>query len=587
MNEEKGLLRRFKVFSKKKKKKGRIVKELRIAYRSIENPEKYLTTILLPIIILGIIIIFLPFILSLLSLPEVASPFVFPLVGSITIVLGVLYPYITWKNKEVEINENMHFFITHLRALAISDMGLKDIFEVIGGKKIYKSLGEEIRKISVISTYWKISMENAFKFISDRTPSKILKDFLDRFSQSEASGVPFRDFVEQEQEGVMEEYKTMYESSNDIITLLNEIYVALITSIVFLMVFGIIAPAIAGGDLNTYFYSSCFVLIISELFLLYFVHTFIPKDDIWHGSEKKSEVEKKLERVFRLSIIAVVSFGGFLFVTRYILPISLIQDIPYEILIAISLTPLIIPGIMILLEEERIGRKEKNFMGFLPSLGAIATMRGGKVTESVGYLTEKDYGILTDNIMNLGKRLKTRVNDTASWEWFGAETHSNLIQRFSELFREATFAAANPRKTSSMITENMRKIKNLRFKKLTILKTSNALFYAITLGITLTIYVTLVIARHMNDITAGIGDPFEPVGIEMPILQVVSEEVMTTTEIVTFFVLIIHCLIISYTIKVLRGGHKFIALFHFVPLLWIVAIIAVGTTFGLSSFLGL
>jgi len=586
MVKEKGLFKRFKLTSKKKKKKGRIIKELRIAYRSIESPEKYFTTILLPLIVLGILIIFLPFILSLLSLPEVASPFVFPLGGSITIVLGVLYPYITWKNKEVEINENMHFFITHLRVLAISDMGLKDIFGVIGGKKVYKSLGEEIRKISVISTYWKISMENAFKFISDRTPSKILKDFLDRFSQSEASGVQYRDFIEQEQEGVMEEYKTMYESSNDIITLLNEIYVALITSIVFLMVFGIIAPAVTGGDINTYFYSSCFVLIISELFLLYFVHSFIPKDEIWHGGDKKSDIDKKLERIFRLSIVAVASLGGFFFVTKYILPISLLQDIPYEILIAISLTPLVVPGAMVLLEEGRISRKEKNFMGFLPSLGAIATMRGGKVNESLGYLSEKDYGILTDNIVNLDKRLRTRVNDTMSWEWFGVETHSNLIQRFSELFREATYAAANPRRTSNMIIENMRKIKNLRFKKLTILKTSNALFYAITLGITLTIYVTLVIARHMNDITAGIGDPFESVGVEMPILQVVSEEVMSTTEMVTFFVLLIHCAIIAFTIKALRGGHKFITLFHFIPLIWIVAVVAIGTTFGLSSFLG-
>lgn len=587
MNEEKGILERFKLNSKKKKKKGKIIKEFRIAYRSVESLENYLTKIFLPLLILGLVIFFLPTFFSIFSLPLAAIPIVFPFGGAIVIILGVLYPYITWKNKEVEINESMHYFITHLRVLAISDLGLKDIFKFIGGKKIYGALGEDIRKIATLSTTWKVSIENVFRFISERTPSKILKDFLDRFNQSVSSGVDHRDFVEQEQGGVMEEYKTMYESSNEVITLLNEIYVALLTAIGFLMVFGIIAPAITGGDLNMYFYGSCFVFIISEVCLLYFVQSFIPKDDIWHVTGKKSDKEKKIDDVFKLSIYSVIIIGSILFSIKYILAVSFFEMITFEILVAICFTPLIIPGIMIFLEEDKISRREKNFIGFLPSLGSIASMRGGKISDSVYYLSKRDYGVLSENIGRLSKRLKTRIDDKASWEWFGVETHSNLIQRFSEIFREATFAAANPRITANMVVENMRKIKNLRFKKITILKTGNALFYAITLGITVTIYVTLVIARHMNDITAAAGNPFQEIGIEMPILQVISEEALSNAFIIVFFVLLIHCVIISYTIKVLRGGHKYITLFHFVPLVWIVALISTGINIGLSEFLGI
>ena len=585
MNEEKGILKRFKIGSKKTKKKSKIIKEFRIAYRSIESLDYYFKRILFPLIILGVLVFFLPSIFNIFSLPLAAAPFLFPFGGSIIIILGALYPYITWKNKEVEINESMHFFITHLRVLAISDLGLKDIIRIIGGKKVYGALGEEIRKIGTLSTTWKVSIENVFRFISERTPSKILKDFLDRFNQSVSSGVNHRDFVEREQEGVMDEYKTMYESSNEVITLLNEIYVALLTAIGFLMVFGIIAPAIAGGDLNTYFYAACFVFIISEICILYFIQSFIPKDDLWQNTGKKSDMEKKVDRIFRTTIFAAIIIAGILLFTRYILALSFLQFLSYEIIIAISLTPIIIPGIMVVLEEDKMSRREKNFLGFLPSLGSIATMRGGKINESVFYLSKRDYGLLSPDIGRLSKRLKTRINDTSSWEWFGVETHSNLIQRFSEIFREATFAAANPRLTANMVTENMRKIKNLRFKKFTILKTGTALFYAITLGITLTIYVTLVISRHMNTITEAAGDPFETVGIEMPILQPIPEEAISTAFIIVFFVLIIHCFLIAYTIRVLRGGHKYITLFHFVPLVWIIAIIGVGINIGLTEFL--
>jgi len=586
MAEGRGLLKKSKSKTKKKKKKDRL-RDLRNAYRGIEDPKKYLRNILFPLIILGIIVVSIPIILDSAGLKIAAGQIQFTIGGFIPIFLGVLYPYINWKNKEVDINEKMHFFITHLRVLAISDLSLRDIINVLGGKTIYGNLGEEVRKISVLSTQWKTPLERAFRFISERTPSKILKDFLDRSSQSLASGVNHRDFIEAEQVGVMEEYKTMYESSNEIITVLNEIYVAMVTSIVFIMVFGIIAPMVAGGDFSTYLYSTSFILIAAEACLLYFVYSFIPKDEIWHKSGKKSNKEKKINWFFRLSIIIVIIVGASLYLTRYVFVIPIIRAIPLEILVATSLTPLIIPGIMVLFEEEEISRREKSFIGFLPSLGAIATMRGGRVTQAVGYLSGKDYGVLTESVENLYKRLKTTINDTASWEWFGVETHSNFIQRFSEMFRESTFSAANPRKAAGMITENMRKIKNLRFKKLTILKTTNALFYGMTVGITLTIYVTLVISRHMNMMTAGIGNPLGDVGVDLQILQAIPETTISSAFIIIFLVLVVHCFIIAFTMKILRGGHKFIIFFNFVPLVWSVALIAVVTEISLSQFLGM
>ena len=141
--------------------------------------------------------------------------------------------------------------------------------------------------------------------------------------------------------------------------------------------------------------------------------------------------------------------------------ISFLQILPFEIIIAITLTPLLTTGIIAYMLETKITRKEKNFLSFLPALGSISAMRGGKINESVYYLSEKDYGVLTRHISNLYKRLRTRIDDNAAWDWFGVDTGSNYIQRSSEMFREATFAAANPRVVSRMISDNIRKIKEL------------------------------------------------------------------------------------------------------------------------------
>ena len=141
---------------KKKKdlgKKRDFIKQLKIAYRNLDNPKKFYTTILLPLIVMGVIVFITPFILGILiPIPLSLNPMTFIVGGIVPIVLGIFYPYITWKNKENDINGKMHFFITHLRVLAISDLAIKDIINILGGKKVYGALGDELRKISILST---------------------------------------------------------------------------------------------------------------------------------------------------------------------------------------------------------------------------------------------------------------------------------------------------------------------------------------------------------------------------------------------------------------------------------------------------
>ena len=573
---------------KRKKIEKDFLKELRIAYRSIEDKGKFLKGILLPSIFLGLIIIFIPKIVSFLF-PSIFSinPLTFLVAGLLIIFLGVMYPYISWKNREMDINGKMHFFITHLRVLAISDLPLKEIINILGGKKVYGSLGKELKKVSILSTQWKVPLAKAFKFVSERTPSKMLRDFLDRFSQSLVSGVSHREFIEQEQGGVIEEYKTMYESSNENITILNEVYVSLLIAITFLMSFGIVMPMLTGlTDMNLYVSLSSFLLIAIELLLLYLLRSMVPSDEIWPQTGEKGEIEIKLTKIFQLTFVLSMILLAFFILLKYKLRFGF-ENIPNELLFAIALTPLIIPGIKVYVEEKNIFRREKNFLGFLSALGSISTMRGGKINEAVHYLSEKDYGILTPHIKALYRRLRTRINDDASWEWFGVDTGSNYIQRASEMFREATYAAANPRDVARMITENIRKIRDLRIKKHAILKTTTSLFAGITFGMALSVYTSLLIVQHLNEIWLQAGNPFENISFINigPIVSVIPQSTLASISNMVFFVLVIHSLILSLTIKVLRGSHKLIVPLYFVPFVWIVAITSVAVNFLLSSYL--
>jgi flagellar protein FlaJ len=570
-------------------KKKDFIKELKIAYRGIENPKKFQRKVLLPLIMMGILVFLMPFILDLiLPIPLNLNPISFIVGGIVPIILGVFYPYITWKNKENDINAKMHFFITHIRVLAISDLSLRDIINILGGKKAYGALGDELKRIGVLSTQWRMPLSKTFRFISERTPSKLLKDFLDRFSQSLDSGVEHREFIETEQEAVIQEYKTMYETSNENVIILNEVYVAMLIAIIFVMSLGIVLPIIIGTeDMNMFIYLSSFLLIVSEGLLMYLLKAMIPQDEIWHVTGETGELEEKVESTFRSSVALAILFGSVLFFCKYYLALPFFSPLSFEIIIALSLTPLLLIGIMIFNAESDISRKEKNFLSFLPALGSISAMRGGKINESVYYLSEKDYGVLTQHVRNLYRRLRTRIDDDAAWDWFGVDTGSNYVQRSSEMFREATYAAANPRIVSRMISENMRKIRDLRVKKLTIVNTSIALFAGITFGISFAIYVSLIIGRHLNTIMMETGNPFENVErINIPaLLNFIDPALYNQNFIIIFLVMVIHCLMMGLTLRLLRGSHKYLTLLYFVPFVWIVAITSFIVEVGFGGML--
>ena len=577
---------------KKKKdlgKKQDFIKQLKIAYRNLDNPKKFYTTILLPLIVMGLLVFITPFILGILiPIPLSLNPMTFIVGGIVPIVLGIFYPYITWKNKENDINGKMHFFITHLRVLAISDLAIKDIINILGGKKVYGALGDELRKISILSTQWRMPLSKTLLFVSERTPSKILKDFLDRFSQSLDSGVDHREFIETEQGAVLEEYKTMYESSNENVIILNEVYVSMLIAIIFVMSLGIVLPIIMGTeDMNTFIFLSSFLLIVSEGMLMYLLKAMIPPDEIWHLTGEKGELELKIERFFKLSVIMAIAICVILFLGKYYLFLPIIEMLPFEIIVALALSPLMIVGIMVFVEEQGITRKERNFLSFLPALGSIATMRGGRINDSVYYLSEKDYGVLTRHIRNLYRRLRTRIDDDSAWEWFGVDTGSNFIQRSGEMFREATYAAANPRSVSRMIAENIRKIRDLRLKKLTIVNTTIALFAGITFGISFAIYISLIIGRHLNIVMMETGDPFQNVErINLPaLLNFISPEIYNQNFIIIFTVLVIHCFMMALTLRILRGSHKFVTLMYFAPFVWVVAITSYIVDVGFGGML--
>ena len=85
--------------------------------------------------------------------------------------------------------------------------------------------------------------------------------------------------------------------------------------------------------------------------------------------------------------------------------------------------------------------------------------------KAVAYMTQQDFGTLTMNINQLYARYQFGIEPEVAWDKFCWETNSNLIQKYTRLFVEATAIGGSPHEISKFVSENVEKILELRKDK--------------------------------------------------------------------------------------------------------------------------
>ena len=84
-----------------------------------------------------------------------------------------------------------------------------------------------------------------------------------------------------------------------------------------------------------------------------------------------------------------------------------------------------------------------------------------------------------------------------------------------------------------------------------------------------------------------IGDPFQ--NIERinfgALLHFIDPAIFNQNFIIIFFVLVIHCFMLAFTLRILRGSHRLVTFLYFVPLVWVVAITSYVVEVGFGGML--
>ncbi|MGB1586711.1 MAG: type II secretion system F family protein, partial [Thermoplasmatota archaeon] len=223
----------------------------------------------------------------------------FAVPGGILLIVGAgifLYPASMVDRKRMEIDNALPFFMTHFGVLSTSNMPRTEVFRILSERREYKALALELKRIHGLVVDWKMALPEACRFASASTPSQIFGDFLERLAHAMETGQPLDKFLKGEQDVVMKEYATVYETSIYQVETWKDIYMSSMMSGAFLAIFALITPILTGASPQGLLIGTLGFILFMEVLLAFVLKMRTPADRLWHGVKIMTGERRRLRQ---------------------------------------------------------------------------------------------------------------------------------------------------------------------------------------------------------------------------------------------------------------------------------------------------
>lgn len=489
--------------------------------------------------------------------------------GIIMIGVGTIsvfaYPYVRYGMLQQDINDHMHLFITYAGTVSTMKINRGVLFQKIAEKEIFGEISTIFKKIKYLATSWNLGYADACRTMVPRIPSAIMADFIDRLAVIMDFGEDLEVFLFDEQEAVMDDYAVEYNKSIETIKMLQELFIAVSISFAFLIGVGLLAPLLLEIPLTDVLLFGVIGLVLFDVLVGFAIFQFLPKDKLFHELKDKSRDYKKMRRVFFLTLLGCFVLGLLLY---------LFTNLMALFIIAISLTPMLYPAILANQLEENIIRRDKQFPVYARVLGSAIEIRNGGVVSALKSTQTHDFGVLQEMSMSLYRRLQLQSDKYKTWYLFAVESGSNLISNFSKIFMESVYLGGNAEKIGEIISKNMQQLIGLRKYRMQLVGSIRGAFYGSMIGLIATIFVSARISELLLDIFRGPQVGSDVGALVDTLIPDVAAVNFDTVMIYMTIIVIVQAASAAWIMKGIDGGTIYAAVFDFILLVWIGALLA-------------
>jgi len=526
----------------------------------------------------------------------------------------IAYPVAQVSAEAIQIEQDMHMFMTRMGILSMGESAEKGMFDVLKEMGDYGALAHEIQAIETLVTKWHTNLPEAARIVGRQSPSEIWSDFLDRMAFSVEVGQPIGEFFTSENETFEQAYTTIYDARLEQLDTLRETFVSLTTTGLLLLVVAGLHLILfqTGSETDNWFevvIRARWVLLAGTLFGLlqigawYLFTLVIPDEDLFakHGFNTDQSIDMRRSWMFA-GILAVMMF--FLITTVFILygtDILFAQWKYYGLLvIAAMMSPLLAPSMITSQEETRVRRRDDAFPEFIRAFGGTAQARAQEPSAMVKALSGIDFGALDDSISNLEKRLSMRIDSDYSWDWFAADNNSMLVSRFTRVFIEGSSSTGMPGLVGDMVSQSTTTLLGLRQRRQISANVMRSVSYGLLIAMIIALNITTSIisglgetiasvAQGLVDSTGEVGTASGGVDVALPALAETGgiDQNIAVFNYMGSGLIVITILVLGLITARIRGGGTTLVLGQMIQMMWIAGIANFFSAWILDQSVGL
>ena len=266
------------------------------------------------------------------------------------------------------------------------------------------------------------------------------------------------------------------------------------------------------------------------------------------------------------------------------------------LLLAIPLTPLMIPSTLVQREEKKVLRRDEAYPDFVRALGGTAQARSAEPSATVRALRGIDFGTLDSSIDRLEKRLSTRIDSERAWDYFAADTNSAVISRYNRIYIEGSQSSGEPAATADMVSKSVTNLLSLRRRRSLSASTMWGVALGLLISSVVSLNVTISIVLQLGETIAGVATSIAEStdigsitsaagGFVLPVMEDPSavEDNITLFKIIVSILILIQVLAVSLIATRLRGGGFTSAVGQMIQLLWVAALASLISAFILDG----
>ncbi|HIG33887.1 MAG TPA: hypothetical protein EYQ11_03275 [Candidatus Poseidoniales archaeon] len=526
----------------------------------------------------------------------------------------ILYPVAQVSAEAIQIEQDMHMFMTRMGILSMGESAEKGMFDVLKEMSDYGALAHEIQAIETLVTKWHTNLPEAARIVGRQSPSEIWSDFLDRMAFSVEVGQPIGEFFTSENETFEQAYTTIYDARLEQLDTLRETFVSLTTTGLLLLVVAGLHLILfqTGSETDNWFeiiIRARWVLLAGGFFGLlqigawYLFTLVIPDEDLFakHGFNTDQAIDMRRSWIFA-GILALIMF--FVISIVFILfgtDILFAQWKYYGLMvIAAMMSPLLAPSMITSQEEKRVRRRDDAFPEFIRAFGGTAQARAQEPSAMVKALSGIDFGALDESISNLEKRLSMRIDSDYSWDWFAADNNSMLVSRFTRIFIEGSSSTGMPGLVGDMVSQSTTTLLGLRQRREISANVMRSVSYGLLIAMIIALNITTSIisglgetiasvAQGLVDSSGEIGTASGGVDVALPALAETGG-IQQNIALFTYMgsgLIVITIVVLGLITARIKGGGTTLVLGQMIQMMWIAGIANFFSAWILDQSVGL